>query len=130
MKKILTFMIATCTFVASHAITYPYLILETTNGESFTLPASGLTITFSNGQLVASDGTQIALSSLSKMFFSDTQGIETTILPSSLTGSVEVYTVSGKAIGTYNDARTALTHLSHGVYILKDQRNQPIKVVS
>lgn len=69
---ILTLLCALST--GAPAADYDYLVFTKTDGTQQAIPASGLTITFSDGQLVATSGTTtlaIAQSDLSSMAFSD-----------------------------------------------------------
>lgn len=59
--------------LSTSAQSYNYLTLQQTNGEEKSLAISGLKITFSNGNLVATNGSETAtipLDDMQKMFFS------------------------------------------------------------
>ena len=93
MKKTLLLFFVLSQYLAAGAVTYDYLTFDQSNGTSTSVPTEGLTITFNNGNLVASDGTTIALSSISKMYFSDTSSIHyqsTTIAE----GPVDVFSIT------------------------------------
>ncbi|MBR5062222.1 MAG: hypothetical protein IKX24_08810, partial [Prevotella sp.] len=74
MKRFVLF-VALLAIVSAKALAdgYPYLTFEQTNGTTTTIASTGVTITFNNGNLVATqDGTTttIALADLNKMYFS------------------------------------------------------------
>ena len=92
------------------------------------LPITGLTLTFSDGNLVSSDGTIIPLQSLSKMFFTETSGI--TLLPSHQPeGVVDAYSTSGSYLGRYSDAQEAIRRLPKGLYMFKDSTGNVVKTL-
>ena len=67
----------------AHADDYPYLTFLDTNGTEQSVVATGLVITFSDGQMNATDNngkvTTISLSDLKKMYFSSaTSAIDST----------------------------------------------------
>ncbi len=120
-RKLFTLMI---TFGALHAqaYDYPYLVFVNSDGKTTVLSVETLTITISNGKLVAqnNDGTQsFSLSNLNKMYFTkdaDLTGISTT---ESTDEAVEVYTTGGLSIGKFENENTAKASLKPGLYILK-----------
>ena len=81
-----------------------------------------LKLTFVNGQMVVDNGVESQtydLSSLSKMFFSGNavDGIEETMIDSN--EEVDVFTVSGIGMGSFNNVDDAKKSLRRGVYIFK-----------
>lgn len=126
MKQLLIIFTLCLSAITASAGDYKYLILEGNDGTTYSLNATGLTLTFSDGNLVSSDGTTIPLNSLVKMYFSEATGIST--LPSTTSdNNVTVYTLSGILAGTYNDMTTAMSNLSKGLYIIKQQDGSVIK---
>ncbi len=129
MKQIIALVAFLAVATFAKADNYQYLVLEQTDGTTIKLVASGLTMTFQNGQLVASDGTTVSLTSLSQMYFANT---DTAIREMDVNGgdsSVEVYTISGARLGAYASAEKALQSLQHGVYIVKSNgKTQKITV--
>lgn len=86
MKHLFTLLLSLCALGAS-AQQGNYLTFRQNSGNETSLSLEGLKITFSNGQLVATNGTQqatFALSDMSKMYFSATP-----TLISQATGSEE-----------------------------------------
>ena len=107
---------------------FEYLTFEQADGTSVSLPVSGLVLTFSGNNLVSNDGTTIPLSSLSKMFFTETSGI--TPIPTILEeGTVSAYTPAGSQVGQFGDAQEAIRRLPKGLYILKDLSGKVVKTL-
>ena len=126
MKQLLIILTLCLTTVTTKADDFKYLILESNDGTTYSMSAMGLTLTFSDGNLVSSDGTTVPLSSLTKMYFSETSGIST--VPSTSSDSrVTVYTISGIQTGTFNDMTSAVSNLSKGLYIIKQTDGSIIK---
>ena len=111
--------------LVSKADGYHFLVLECNDGSSYSLPVSGLSLTFSNGNLVSSDGTTVPLEQLSKMYFSDTEAIiESKAEPRT---DIAVYTISGVLVGTFADMTKATSTLPKGNYIIKAQDGRTFK---
>ena len=109
------------------ADTYDYIVFTLTNGATQAVSSSNLTITFSDGNLIASNPTKtlatIPLASLSSMEFSteDSTGIEETIIDFLTTDdSVTIYDMNGRLMPDK-------ANLPKGVYILKTN-NKTIKI--
>ena len=105
---------------------YPYMMFQTHDGTVQTLASASLTITFSNGNMVVSNGTEskvIALTDLSKMFFSKTTEI-TGINDINTNGSqeVEVFTTGGVKLGKFESITSAKTSLKPGIYVIKNSQ--------
>ena len=97
---------------------YKYLVLEQSDGTTIDLTSEGLVMTFADGKLVANDGTAVALSSLSQMYFSkEPTGIEEVVAENG--GPVAVYSITGAYVGRYADARLARLSLPKVVYMMK-----------
>lgn len=122
-KKLLTLSLACLPFVAANADTYPYLSFETQDGTTRSVSVESLAITFSDGKLLASNGTdsyEISVASLSRMYFStdNLTGIST-VKSGETSGNMEVYSLSGVRIGTFASAEALRSGVSAGVYIVK-----------
>jgi hypothetical protein len=106
--------------LSTYADDYPYLIFETTDGSRTPVEVESLTIQIVDGNLVA-DGKTFSLTSLSKMFFANTpdatSGIED--LRSADSGAVEVYSLNGMSLGSYNNVSEAKQSLQRGIYVIK-----------
>ena len=85
-------------------------------------------LTFADGNLVSSDGTTIPLSSLSKMYFTETSGV-TTVQANLPEGAVDAYTPSGIHVGTFGDTRDAINRLPKGFYVIRDTKGTILKTV-
>lgn len=123
MRKTLLFLIlaVVCTG-AAHADDYPYLTITGTDGSKTSLTAVGLTLTFGDGQLTATNAytgeeKTIALTSLATMNFSKSN--ETTGIRlveggenGAASGEAAVYTLQGRKV----EAGSALPK---GIYIIK-----------
>lgn len=103
----------------SQATDYKYLTIEDNSGSATSLSITNLTITFVDGNLVTNEGVTIPLSTLSKMYFTETSGITTVI--TEVSDDVTVYSTSGALIGHFSNADEAYRHLEKGIYILKDK---------
>jgi hypothetical protein len=121
MKKVFLISLAMAAAFSTKAADYTYLTLVEQDGTKTSLTAVGLTITFSNGNLVAtnadtSETKTIALSDLVSMNFSNSN--ETTGINSieaedfSLNEADAVYDLTGRRIPSN-------TSLSKGIYIIK-----------
>ena len=115
--------------------TYKYLVVKVSDGTQTALDAEGLQLTFADGQLVATNGTgsqSFALAQLASMTFSETDGTTTGIDPTAAIGTaggrVEVYTLSGRLVGTFDSASTLDTQLRSGVYVVK-QNKKSTKII-
>ena len=120
MKQLLIILTLCLSAITASAGDYKFLILEGNDGTTYSMNATGLTLTFSDGNLVSSDGTVIPLNSLVKMYFSEASGIST--IPSTTNDDhVTVYSIAGILAGTYNDMTTAMSSLTKGLYIIKQK---------
>ena len=99
---------------------YPYLTFEQTDGTITTIAATGTTITFNNGNLIASqDGETktIALTDLNKMYFSATSAVRNMFAEEE--SDYDIYSIEGCKIGTYKNLSDAQAILSQGIYVVK-----------
>lgn len=133
MKKVFLFVLGLAGTLMAHADDYPYLTFLDTNGTEQSVVATGLVITFSDGQMNAADNngkvTTISLSDLKKMYFSSaTSAIDSTGTEEEAKDSeVEVFTLEGTSLGKYEDIRQATTALQKGVYVVK-RSHQTLKI--
>jgi len=117
MRRNLLFFILMCCFGTVQATTYNYLTFVTTDGTATSLSASGLSLTYSNGVLTASDGTTFTVSELAKMYFSETSGVKE--VTTEQDGQMQLFTTSGAYIGTFSSKDEALNGQRPGIYLLK-----------
>ena len=126
MKKILLLLAMTAGALAAQAADYAYLVFLNTDGTTTALSVTDLTVTVTETQLQVTnaDGTvSFLLTDLEAMQFS-TDG-ELTALPDVLNAdaAVEVYTLTGLAVGTYDNLLQAVNALDKGVYVITDGKN-------
>ena len=127
-------MICAClSEVMAHADTYPYLTFLQTDGTSITVPASSLTITFSNGKLIAANGTEskeLTIANLASMYFSEADAT-TSIKEIAITnadGKVNVYSLQGICIGKFDNIQSINKNLPMGIYIVKAANGKASKI--
>lgn len=126
MKKLVLTTLITLGTLQVQAYEYPYLVFQNTEGTTTAFAVESLTITISEGKLVAknAEGTQsFSLGDLSKMYFTrqtDLTGISDT--DTSEDEIVEVFTTGGIKLGKYLNIHEAKSSLKPGLYILKSRQ--------
>ena len=135
MRKNLLSLLAFCGVLSLTAAEYdyPYMVFETTDGSATLVDAESLTLTVSNGQLLATNGSgtkTFTLTQLSKMYFSKTATAisELHTANADTENEVEVLTPAGVSLGTFDDAVTAMRSMRRGIYVVKS-KNTTYKVV-
>lgn len=140
MRKRKTLMaVALMMATAAGAADYGYLTFRSSDGALQSMPASGLSMKFQNGQLVATQGTQtlqLDATALSAMFFtaSDATGIETVegsrssvktidqaiVIDAPSHSAVSIYGLGGNAVASVSDtsAGTLRFPVQEGIYIV------------
>ena len=124
MKKKWLLLLATCFITTlAKADNYPYFTFATTDGTLYSMSSEQLIITFSDGALVANNGTEkykLSLTSLSDMYFSTSNisGIES-ISSLTLDGAKQIYSLSGIYLGKYENLQDFISQAQTGVYIVK-----------
>ena len=111
-----------CTFGKVLADNFPFLTFEQTDGTTTTIASTGVTITFSNGNLVATQNgntTTIALTDLEKMYFTTTNSVRN--VEAQETNGYQIVSLEGCQMGTFNNLTDAQTSLKRGIYIVKEQ---------
>jgi hypothetical protein len=122
MKKLALATLITMGSLQAQAYEYPYLVFQNTEGSTIVMAVESLTITISDGKLIATntDGTQnILLTDLSKMFFTQTADLSGISNAETENEAVEVFTTGGLSLGKFQDINTAKTSLKPGIYIMK-----------
>ena len=122
-KALITLVVMMAVVTAVHADDYPYLAFQTADGMVKAVSVTSLTLTFSNGQLVATNGDgaySFALTDLNKMFFTN----EPTAVPSplhqeGLGEAVEVFSLTGVSLGVFPSVSAARQQLAGGIYVVK-----------
>mgnify|MGYP004451793969 FL=1 len=124
MKRTLISMLTLLAVTAASADNYSYLAFQTADGSTRSIGVESLEMTFSDGKLIASNGTEsleISVADLSRMFFSSEA---TAIKDISLDADspVKVYTVEGVCVGSYDSMASASANMGKGVYIVKGEK--------
>lgn len=106
--------------------TYPYLLFTDNEGTQTTVGVTELEITFSDGQLMAKngDGTiSFPLATLTSMTFSETSTTTKVETPriDTTTSAVEVFTVAGIHVGSFDSEQQAKAALKRGLYVIKSK---------
>jgi len=130
MKKFFVTMAVLTGTLAAEAYDFPYLILQSADGNTQAVSVESLTITFADGQLLAvnDDGNQTyTLTDLSKMFFSSSGNATGISTKESVGESVEAFTLGGLSLGTFSSLTEAKSSLKAGVYVLRS-KNKTVKI--
>jgi len=115
-RSLLTAMMMAGALMAQ-AENYAYLVIEQNDGTSLSMPAVGLNISYSDGNLVATNGTEratIQLTNVSRMYFSNEKtatAIEATAADWN-DAETEIYDLSGRRLPKG-------TKPARGLYIFK-----------
>lgn len=120
MKRFVFLVLLALTWGKIVASDYPFLNIEQTNGAITTLESTGLTITFTDGKMIASQNgssTTFSLTDLNKMFFGTTNGVK--LLESENEKSFTVYNISGIKIGEFENTSDINNKLNKGIYIVE-----------
>ncbi len=128
MKKLfLTLVVAVATVMTANAASIESLIIQQNDGTRYTFNLYGeeednvpITITFENGNLIASQNgqqTTLELSSLSKMFFGATTGIQTI---SDGSETADIFDIQGRRVATKMHLKDLQNRLPKGVYLVKN----------
>jgi hypothetical protein len=121
-RNLITLFIAGLLSLPASASDYNYLTLTLQNGQEQSLVASGLTITFSGGNLVATVGgttTTIALSSLEKMAFTTEATSISTVETAKDGAPLHAYSLQGIDLGTFDSVDQLRSQCGKGVYVVK-----------
>lgn len=121
MKKVLILLLVLCATFAQ-ASTYKYLVFTNTAGTTTAFGVNNLTLTIDGGQLqvTSADGSvNIALTDLKSMQFSadGTTALEKVI---DADAPVQVYSISGASLGTYESMLEAAKSLHAGSYVISN----------
>lgn len=95
------------------------------------IEAKSLTITFANGNLSASNGTEnleIKLSDLVKMYFTDGDSGTNIVSVDFNEIEADVYTIDGKNCGKFTSVAEAVASLPAGIYIIKTSDDKSFKI--
>ena len=126
MRKILLVLTMMMGSLTTSATDYTYLTFEKSDGSLTSVELSSLTITLSGTTLTAGSQT-FALSDLTKMYFTTADVTAIDEIGTTVDCEVEVFTLTGYAMGKYGSMREAMSALRTGVYILKS-KSKTLKV--
>lgn len=130
MRLLTAFMLLTVGFCSAATFDFSYLTFQNTDGTKLSVPVDGLEITYNDGQLTfVVDGktTSLEVSDLNKMFFTNEPAGINGILANE-DGQVDIYTLTGIAMGHYTTIDEARSVLPRGIYVAKS-KNQNSKIV-
>ena len=121
MRKILLIALLAAGLLPAMAGEYGYLVFTNTSGTTTALTVSNLSATVSGSTLVVTndDGTvNFTLTELASMQFSATTPV--TALENILTGDqpVQVYSIGGTSLGTFDNLVQATQQLDRGTYVI------------
>lgn len=130
MKKVLILLLVLCATFAQ-ASTYKYLVFTNTAGTTTAFGVNNLTLTIDGSQLqvTSADGSvNIALTDLKSMQFSadGTTALEKVI---DADAPVQVYSISGASLGTYESMLEAAKSLHAGSYVISNGNQSQIIVI-
>ncbi len=120
MNKTLLLAVALSASASAMAYDYPYMSFETVAGSQKTVSVENLSITVSNGKLVATNAEgkeEFDLSQLASMQFAENMSSVETVISES--EEVEAFTMLGVSCGKFANAVEAENNLRPGLYILK-----------
>ena len=135
MKKWFVFIIVAClSGVTAYGDTYPYLTFQQTDGTLTSMTTSSLTMTFADGKLIATNGSEskeITVANLTSMFFSETNATTglNKVAVTDADGEVEAYSLQGVSVGKFSNLKSLKESLTVGVYIVKATNGKNSKIV-
>lgn len=126
MKKKFTFLFSLLlSLTMANAENYSYLTFQSLDGSKISIGVESLTMTFSDGKLLVSNGTEsqeLPLEQLGCMFFSN-ENVNTGISEVSAEKKselVQVYTLSGGSLGTFSNLQQWYKTAKVGVYVVNN----------
>lgn len=133
MKKIALFIVSVVYAFVLQAADYPYLVFTNTAGSTTVINVSNLTLNVSGSSLEvnnADGNTSFTLTDLANMQFSK-DGSTVTAIDNVLVAdkAVEVYSLLGVRLGTFNSLSEGVNALSAGVYVIKQNTNTQTIVI-
>ena len=135
MKKWFVFIIVAClSGVTAYGDTYPYLTFQQTDGTLTSMTTSSLTMTFADGKLIATNGSESkdrTVANLTSMFFSETNATTglNEVAVTDADGEVEAYSLQGVSVGKFSNLKSLKESLTVGVYIVKATNGKNSKIV-
>lgn len=125
MKKIFLIFSLIIMSLASNAAEYSYLAIQKTDGTSIVVKSDGLRFFVKDGTLTIAHENEkqtLNLAELTSMrFATESSGIESLVIGSDI--AVEIYSISGAHIGSYDNFNEAITRINtRGIYLFKTER--------
>ncbi len=115
--------------LTASAQSYSYLTFRQADGSETSLKTSGLKLTFADGNLVATNGSEtatFALANMAKMYFSSSataisQASTESVSASIVNGTLQVTAPAGTSVSVYGLDGREMPHqgLASGVYVVK-----------
>lgn len=106
------------------------LVFTTTDASVHSIDSRNLTISFKDGMMNASNGTQsltLPLASLTNMYFSDQSSVNEIVIPTD--EPIFATSISGIEYGEYPSIEAAKSHLPEGIYIVKTASGLTSKII-
>ena len=133
MKKIFSFLAVFVCAISLHAADYAYLVLTNTSGTNTVVCLTDIEISLSDNelQITNSEGTvDFVLTELVSMQFSEDGTLSAIENVLRADAPVDVYSVNGKKLGTYQNLNAAAAALNKGMYIITDGKNSQKMIVN
>ena len=118
--------------LAAQAADYQYLTIEKKDGTALSITAVGLNITYADGKMTATNGTEtatLALTDLSRMFFSNSKEATAIVAIEDLQPetAATVYDLSWRLVANEVLPSALSSQLRKGVYIVR-QNTKTVKI--
>ena len=118
--------------LSAQAADYQYLTIEKKDGTALSITAVGLNITYADGKMTATNGTEtatLALTDLSRMFFSNSKEATAIAAIEDLQPetAATVYDLSGRIVANEVLPSALSSQLRKGVYIVR-QNTKTVKI--
>lgn len=132
MKKFLLFVLVLWGCFEASA-SYKYLLFTTKDGSTAVISSEGLVIDVNGSELKVSNavGSELILNSqnLLSMQFTNDDGSNAIHSISFDNEEVSVYTIDGLYSGHYNSINEARLSLPKGVYVVKNEKGDSVKII-
>ena len=135
MKKTLYLFAACLCALVAQAATYNYLVFTDNLGNRLAIPSANLTMVIANGELQATytDGSSapatFILADLASMQFSETETLTSLSDILDAAQPVQVFSITGTALGSFSSFVEAAKQLSPGAYVISNGNTSQTIVV-
>lgn len=129
-KTLLTLLAAGALALPVSADDYTYLTLTLQDNQQQSLVASGLTLTFSGSNMIATvngTSTTFALSDLQSMAFTSEAASVDKLTVDTANGPLHVYSLQGIDFGEFDNIEQLRSQCGKGVYVVK-QNGKTLKI--